>query len=148
METNGYPSKQYAQPTKRYVQVMNLKDDHELIRRYREAHDPEHFWREIGNGIKQVGILEMEIYISSNHLVMIVDAPLDFKWDEAMAHLATLKKSKIMVFRYLHIALNGSNTSHNFKTARSKPQATRNGKWQKEFLKFINYYLKTKPINN
>lgn len=25
METNGYPSKQYAQPTKRYVQVMNLK---------------------------------------------------------------------------------------------------------------------------
>ena len=61
METNGYPSKQYAQPTKRYVQVMNLKDDHELIRRYRETHDPEHFWREIGIGIKQVGILEMEI---------------------------------------------------------------------------------------
>lgn len=92
METNGYPSKQYAQPTKRYVQVMNLKDDHELIRRYREAHNPEHFWREIGNGIKQVGILEMEIYISSNHLVMIVDAPLDFNWDEAMAHLATLPR--------------------------------------------------------
>lgn len=92
METNGYPSKQYAQPTKRYVQVMNLKDDHELIRRYREAHDPEHFWREIGNGIKQVGILEMEIYISANHLVMIVDAPLDFNWDEAMTLLATLPR--------------------------------------------------------
>lgn len=92
METNGYPSKQYAQPTKRYVQVMDLKDDSDLIRRYREAHDKEHFWKEIGEGIRQVGILEMEIYISGNHLVMIVDAPLDFDWNSAMARLATLPR--------------------------------------------------------
>lgn len=90
MKTEGYKSKQYGIPTKRYVQVMDLKDDSELIRRYREAHDKEHFWREIGKGIKQVGILEMEIYIKDNHLVMIVDAPLDFDWDSAMAKLATL----------------------------------------------------------
>ena len=88
--TEGYKSKQYGIPTKRYVQVMDLKDDSELISRYREAHDKEHFWREIGKGIKQVGILEMEIYIKDNHLVMIVDAPLDFDWDSAMAKLATL----------------------------------------------------------
>lgn len=90
MKTEGYKSKQYGIPTKRYVQVMDLKDDSELISRYREAHDKEHFWREIGKGIKQVGILEMEIYIKDNHLVMIVDAPLDFDWDSAMAKLATL----------------------------------------------------------
>ena len=90
MKTEGYKSKQYGIPTKRYVQVMDLKDDSELISRYREAHDKEHFWREIGKGIKQVGILEMEIYIKDNHLVMIVDDPFDFDWDSAMAKLATL----------------------------------------------------------
>ncbi len=92
MATNGNPSKQFNQPTKRYVQVMDLKNDSELIRRYREAHDKEHFWREIGQGIKEVGILEMEVYIKDNHLVMIVDAPLDFDWDSAMARLATLPR--------------------------------------------------------
>ena len=61
--TEGFNSKQYGVPTKRYVQTMDLKDDDDLIRRYREAHDKEHFWDEIKDGIRQVGILEMEIYI-------------------------------------------------------------------------------------
>lgn len=92
MATEGYQSKQYGQPTKRYVQIMDLRDDNELIRRYREAHDRDHFWKEIGEGIRQVGILEMEIYIRGNHLVMIVDAPLDFDWDSAMRRLAALPR--------------------------------------------------------
>lgn len=94
METEGYRSKEYGQPTKRFVQTMQLKDDSELIRKYREAHDKEHFWHEIEEGIKQVGILEMEIYINGNTLVMIVDAPIDFNWDEAMAKLATLPRQE------------------------------------------------------
>lgn len=94
MKTEGYKSKEYGMPTKRFVQTMQLKDDSELIRKYREAHDKEHFWHEIEEGIKQVGILEMEIYISGNTLVMIVDAPLDFNWDEAMARLATLPRQE------------------------------------------------------
>lgn len=92
METNGYKSKEYGQPTKHYVQTMELKEDSELIRKYREAHDKEHFWKEIEEGIKAVGILEMEIYILGNRLVMIVDAPLDFDWNEAMTRLATLPR--------------------------------------------------------
>lgn len=94
MKTEGYKSKEYGMPTKRFVQTMQLKDDSELIRKYREAHDKEHFWHEIEEGIKQVGILEMEIYISGNTLVMIVDAPLDFNWDEAMTRLATLPRQE------------------------------------------------------
>lgn len=89
---NGYISKQYGQPTKRYVQTMDLKDDSTLIQKYREAHDKDHFWAEIKEGIQAVGILEMEIYILKNRLVMIVDAPVDFHWDEAMARLATLPR--------------------------------------------------------
>ena len=89
---DGYQSKNYGRPTKRYVQTMSLKDNPELIARYREAHDKAHFWREIGEGIREVGILEMEIYIVGCRLVMIVDAPLDFDWDKAMSRLAGLPR--------------------------------------------------------
>lgn len=90
--TEGYRSKEYGMPTKRYVQTMELRDDDTLISKYREAHDREHFWDEIKEGIRSVGILEMEIYILGNRLVMIVDAPMDFSWDEAMRRLATLPR--------------------------------------------------------
>lgn len=91
MANEGYKSKLYNQPTKRYVQILDLKSkDSEIVQNYRKAHDKEHFWKEIGEGIKSVGILEMELYILGNRLVMIVDAPLDFDWDTAMARLATL----------------------------------------------------------
>lgn len=92
MKTEGYRIKEYRQPVKRYCQTLDLNGDSELIAKYREAHDKQHFWHEIGEGIRQVGILEMEIYILGNRLVMIVETPLDFQWDEAMAHLATLPR--------------------------------------------------------
>ena len=77
----GYLSKEFGVRTKRYCQTMELKDDAALIRKYKEAHDKEHFWDEIKEGIKAVGILEMEIYILGNRLFMIVDAPENFDWD-------------------------------------------------------------------
>ena len=57
----GYRTKDYGQPVKRYVQTMELKDNPELIRKYKEAHSEEKAWREILDGIRQVGILELEI---------------------------------------------------------------------------------------
>ncbi len=92
MAEKGYTTKRFGQPTKRYVQTMDLKDDDELIVKYREAHDKEHFWDEIKRGIQSVGILEMELYILGRRLVMIVDAPIDFDWDDAMRRLATLPR--------------------------------------------------------
>lgn len=92
MKENGYATKRFSQPTKRFVQTMELKDDDELIVKYREAHDKAHFWDEIKRGIQSVGILEMEIYILGRRLVMIVDAPVDFCWSDAMKKLATLPR--------------------------------------------------------
>ena len=92
MKTEGYKVKEYQGPVKRYCQTLELKDEPELIRRYREAHDRAHQWREVRDGIRQVGILEMEIYILGNRLFMIVETPLDFDWDAAMAKLATLPR--------------------------------------------------------
>ena len=86
-KNNGYLRKEYGCAVKRYCQTMELRPDDALIAKYREAHDKEHFWDEIKEGIRQVGILEMEIYILANRLVMIVETPQDFDWDSAMKRL-------------------------------------------------------------
>lgn len=83
---------QYDQPVRRYVQTLDLRNDPDLIREYRKWHSKEHHWKEIRDGIRAVGILEMEIYILGTRLVMIVDAPLDFDWQTAMNCLATLPR--------------------------------------------------------
>ena len=92
MNTKGYRQKEYGQPVKRYCQTLDLKDTPELIAKYKEAHDPVHSWPEIREGIREVGILEMEIYILDSRLFMIVETPLDFDWDNAMERLATLPR--------------------------------------------------------
>ena len=77
---------------KRYVQTLDLRDDPDMIREYRKWHSKEFHWKEIRDGIKAVGILEMEIYIHGTRLVMIVDAPDDFDWKAAMDKLATMPR--------------------------------------------------------
>lgn len=89
---NGYPVQQYHVPVKRYCQTLDLRDNPELITEYRRRHSREHAWREILQGIREVGILEMEIYILGTRLFMIVETPLDFDWNTAMACLATLPR--------------------------------------------------------
>ena len=84
----------YGFPVKRYCQTLDLVEDEELIRQYRELHSPEKHWKEIRDGIREVGILRMDIYISSNHLFMIVDVKEDFDWDESFARLSTLPRQQ------------------------------------------------------
>lgn len=73
---------------------MDLKDNPELIEEYKRRHSREESWKEIRDGIREVGILEMEIYILGNRLFMIVETPLDFDWDSAMSRLATLPRQQ------------------------------------------------------
>lgn len=76
----------------RYCQTLDLKEDPRLIEEYRRLHSPEGVWPEIIEGIRSVGINEMEIFLLGTRLVMIIDTPDDFDWDTAMARLATLPK--------------------------------------------------------
>lgn len=92
MKTEGYKVKSYSQPVKRYCQTLSLRDNPELIEAYRKAHSKEESWPEIRAGIREVGILEMEIYILGSKLFMIVETPLNFDWNKAMAKLATLPR--------------------------------------------------------
>ena len=92
--TEGYHVKEYGQPVKRYVQTMDLKDDPELIAEYKRRHSQEEAWPEIRAGIREVGILDMQIFILGTRLVMIVETPVEFEWEQAMARLATLPRQQ------------------------------------------------------
>ena len=71
----GYPTKPYSVPVKRYCRTMDLKPDDILIHEYIRRHSEGEVWTEILAGIREVGILEMEIYLLGNRLFMIVDTP-------------------------------------------------------------------------
>lgn len=90
----GYRVKEYGQPVKRYCQTLDLKDEPELIKKYIKCHSKAEFWTEIREGIRAVGILEMEMYIKESRVFMIVETPLDFNWDKAMDKLATLPRQE------------------------------------------------------
>ncbi len=90
----GYKVKEYGVPVKRYCQTLDLRDNEELIAEYRRIHSREHVWKEVLEGIREVGILEMEVYLLGTRLFMIVEAPVDFDWAESMARLATLPRQQ------------------------------------------------------
>ena len=74
---------------KRYCKTLSLKDDAQLIEDYKKVHAPGAAWPEITQGMKDVGIVDMEIYIHGNRLFMIMDTVADFDHDKAMTELAT-----------------------------------------------------------
>lgn len=73
---------------KRYCKTLLLKDDAQLIEDYKKVHAPGAAWPEITQGMKDVGIIDMEIYILGTRLFMIMDTVADFDHDKAMAELA------------------------------------------------------------
>ena len=96
METpqTGYQVQSYDVPVKRYCQTLDLRDSPELIAEYRKRHSQTEAWPEILAGIREVGILEMEIYLLDTRLFMIVEVPVGFDWDAAMERLASLPRQQ------------------------------------------------------
>jgi L-rhamnose mutarotase len=79
-------------PFKRYCKVLTLKNDPVLIEEYQQVHAIGATWKEIIDGMKAVGILDMEIYLHGNQLFMIMDTVADFDHDKAMVKLGTLPR--------------------------------------------------------
>lgn len=90
----GYKTIEYQGAVKRFCRTMELKNDSALIAEYEVRHSQPEIWPEVLKGMRQVGILEMEIYRWGNKLFMIVETPVDFDWDTAMAKLATLPRQQ------------------------------------------------------
>ena len=74
---------------KRFVKVLKLNDDPQLIMEYKAAHAAGAAWPEITQGMIDVGILDMEIYLDGTSLIMIMDVVPDFDHEKDMALLAT-----------------------------------------------------------
>lgn len=79
---------------KRYCKSLELRDDRQLIEAYKLVHAPENLWPEIMQGIREVGIIDMEIYIDGTRLFMIMDTVPEFDPDKDMARLATLPRQQ------------------------------------------------------
>jgi L-rhamnose mutarotase len=65
-----------------------LKNDPALIEEYKKVHAKGNTWPEINQGMKDVGILDMEIYMIGYRLFMIMDTEPDFDHEKAMTELA------------------------------------------------------------
>ncbi|WP_421953334.1 L-rhamnose mutarotase [Persicobacter psychrovividus] len=81
---------------KRYCKTLQLADDPELIQKYKQVHAQGAAWPEVTEGMKAVGILDMEIYLlpDGRQLFMIMDTVADFDHEQAMKKLATLDRQQ------------------------------------------------------
>jgi L-rhamnose mutarotase len=73
---------------KRFCKTLELNNDPVLIEDYRRVHASGGVWPEITRGMKEVGIVDMEIYLFGTRLFMIMDTVPDFDHEKAMNELA------------------------------------------------------------
>jgi len=73
---------------KRFCKTLTLEEDPQLIEEYKKVHAKGAAWPEITQGMIEVGILDMEIYLTGSRLFMIMDTIPDFNHDKAMKELS------------------------------------------------------------
>jgi L-rhamnose mutarotase len=83
-----YIEKPVLKSFKRYCKTLVLNDDNKLIEEYKKVHAKGAAWPEITQGMLEVGIIDMEIYLFGTRLFMIMDTVADFDHDKAMTELA------------------------------------------------------------
>ncbi|MDL2277266.1 L-rhamnose mutarotase [Parabacteroides sp. OttesenSCG-928-G07] len=83
----------YIQPetdTKRFCQFLSLNPN--TLDQYKFWHNSKNIWKEIPEGIRKAGILNMEIYVHETTAIMMLETPTDFDWDTAFGRLATYER--------------------------------------------------------
>ncbi|WYZ19227.1 L-rhamnose mutarotase [Flavobacterium soyae] len=96
---------------------MELLNDAALIETYKKAHAKGAAWPEITQGMKEVGIIDMEIYLMGTRLFMIMDTVADFNHDKAMQELAAKPRQSEW-------------EAHMAQFQDTSAEATANQKWQ------------------
>jgi L-rhamnose mutarotase len=92
VETTETTTEKKITATKRYYLALDLKNDSALIAEYKNIH--QNVWKEILDGIKAVGVLDMEIYLTGNRMFMVVVVPEDFDFDTQMGKLAQMPRQE------------------------------------------------------
>jgi L-rhamnose mutarotase len=90
----GVKERKSPEERQRYCLTLDLKEDSTLIREYKYWHAAKHIWPEIPKGIREVGILDMEIYLLGSRLFMIMETAKDFDFEKQMGKLAGLPRQK------------------------------------------------------
>lgn len=68
---------------------LDLKNNPELIEKYKFYHSPENHWDEINNGIKAAGIEVMDIYLVDNRMFMICELEEGKDFDKCWQKIGT-----------------------------------------------------------
>jgi L-rhamnose mutarotase len=87
--------------SRRFCLALDLKDDPQLIREYEERHKT--VWPEILRGIRDAGIMEMEIYRVGNRLFMLMEVNDTFSFDAKAAadvHNPTVAEWEALMWKY------------------------------------------------
>ena len=84
-EKMAYPCERGYGAYKRYCKTLTLEQDADLIEAYKKAHEAGAAWPEITQGMIEVGILDMEIYLVGNRLFMIMETADDFSFERKAA---------------------------------------------------------------
>lgn len=66
---------------KKYALACDLKDKPDLIAAYEEWHTPEKIWPSVLKSLGDSGILNMEIYRTSNRLFMVIEVDSSFSFE-------------------------------------------------------------------
>ncbi len=74
---------------KRVCLALDLKNDPELMGKYKWYHKPENGWKEINDGIKAAGIKVMDIYNIDDRMFMICEVEDDTDFDDAWNKMGT-----------------------------------------------------------
>jgi L-rhamnose mutarotase len=70
---------------KRYCLTLDLKDDPALIAEYRRYHEPGHIWPEVGDALREAGVLSSEIYLLGTRMVMVLETVDAFSFEAKAA---------------------------------------------------------------
>lgn len=71
-------AKESTKHTRRYCLALDLKDDSELIAAYKQYH--QQVWPEVLDSIRSSGIKTLDIYLTGNRLVMIMEVDETFSF--------------------------------------------------------------------
>lgn len=88
----GYMESVNQKEFKRYCKTLELREDDALIEAYKNAHAEGQAWPEVTEGLRSIGVLDMEIYIFKNRLFMIMDTVVEFDHEVAFAKLAKMPR--------------------------------------------------------
>ena len=89
--------------TKRYCFSCDLKDDPKLIAEYKEYHAPGNAWPEITQSSKDLGVVDLQIYLTGNRMFMIMDVDERFdpvKKAEVDANNPKVKEWEALMWKY------------------------------------------------